>query len=105
MLIAFLPPSKHGSSVREKELERAQIKAHAARFSHQKRNWIKVHKQLEIQEGALRAREQRRHDDRHEYHELILLINNFHGSSDPFNAYPVKITPEINRIISYAKDV
>ncbi|EXJ66593.1 uncharacterized protein A1O5_10264 [Cladophialophora psammophila CBS 110553] len=28
-----------------------------------------------------------------------------HGSSDPFNACPIKITPEVNRIITFARDV
>jgi hypothetical protein len=33
------------------------------------------------------------------------MAGHCHGSSDPFNAWCVKITPEINQIIGFARDV
>jgi hypothetical protein len=109
----FLAPSKGEKPIRERELEHAEIKAHAARFSHQRRTWLKLQQQLKRQQDEQHEDERRlsTHAGQYGIHarpqsrELIVLLHNFHGSSDPFNAYPVKITPEINRIISYARDV
>ncbi|KAJ9605772.1 hypothetical protein H2200_009621 [Cladophialophora chaetospira] len=108
----FLSSVSGKRSTREKELEHAQIKAHAARISHQRRNWVKVQQQLK--------RQQDEHcEDERSYtlgegdcgshttsrsREIILLLPG-HGSSDPFDAYSVKITPEVNRLIGYARDV
>lgn len=114
--IKFLPPSKSSKSgTREKELEYAEIKAHAARISHQRRRWATVQQQLKHQEEEdQRANEAGQRSDggrqpnslsRHQFREIILLVDAFHGSSDPFNAWPVKITPEVNRIISFSRDV
>ncbi|KIW69926.1 hypothetical protein PV04_02241 [Phialophora macrospora] len=109
----FLAPSKVEMPIRERELEHAEIRAHAARFSHQRRAWLKLQQQLKQQDDEQHEDERRPSTNAGKYgihgrpqsRELILLLHNFHGSSDPFNAYPVKITPEINRIIAYARDV
>lgn len=102
--LKFLPPLKQGQSKRDKELEDADKRAHAAKISHQKRRQEK--------EGERRKRQQQlphihvcEHyiDEAHPRgYELALLL---HGSSDPFNSFPVRITPEINRLITYARDV
>ncbi len=109
----FLPPVKSGRPIREKELELAQIRAHAARISHQRKSWVKVQQQLKRQQDKQHEEERVRlmlAGNNGTYaapksRELLLLLHGFHGSSDPFDAYPVKITPETNRIIRYARDV
>ncbi|KIX93252.1 uncharacterized protein Z520_11108 [Fonsecaea multimorphosa CBS 102226] len=107
--IKFLPPTKQDRPVREQELEGAEIKAHAARISHQKRRWAKLQQQLlqkaELHEqSAVRVHSGQQPNRRVQphYREIIFVL---HGSSDPFHACPVKITPEVNRIITYSRDV
>ncbi|OAL30899.1 hypothetical protein AYO20_08592 [Fonsecaea nubica] len=107
--IKFLPPSKRDRPVREQELEGAEIKAHAARISHQKRKWEKLQQQLlqkeevhEYNPSRVNSGQRPSHRVQPKYHEIVFLLE---GSSDPFNACPVKITPEVNRIITYARDV
>ncbi|KIW30829.1 uncharacterized protein PV07_02523 [Cladophialophora immunda] len=107
--IKFLPPSKRDRPIREQELEGAEIKAHAARISHQKRKWAKLQQQLLQKEERHEYSGPRVHDGQQpnhraqpQYREIILLL---HGSSDPFNACPIKITPEVHRIITYTRDV
>lgn len=109
--IKILAPSQYDRSQREKELEDALIRAHAARISHLRK---KQAKQVGKDQQELREREHEEEEDAAgefqpraqenppESQELVLLL---HGSSDPFNAFPVRITPEINRLIAYARDV
>ncbi|OAP64137.1 hypothetical protein AYL99_00109 [Fonsecaea erecta] len=107
--LKFLPPAKRDRPVRERELEEAEIKAHAARISHQKRKWAKLQQQLLQKEGLQGYAAPRVHGGQQPsrrapapYREIIFVL---HGSSDPFNACPVKITPEVNRILTYTRDV
>ncbi|KAJ9502740.1 hypothetical protein H2202_001862 [Exophiala xenobiotica] len=92
--IKFLPPTstdRHELSKRGRELERADIKAHAAKISHQKRRQRREKEELELDLRKNLA-----------VPELAILLC---GSSDPFNAFPIRVTPQIHRLISYTRDV
>ncbi|KAK5238426.1 hypothetical protein LTR47_000169 [Exophiala xenobiotica] len=92
--IKFLPPTstdRHELSKRGRELERADIKAHAAKISHQKRRQRREKEELELHLSKNLA-----------VPELAILLC---GSSDPFNAFPIRVTPQIHRLISYTRDV
>lgn len=93
--IKFLPQSSTARlelSKRDRELEGADVKAHAAKISHQKRRQRTEKEELEL-------------DPNKKILIVLELATLLCGSSDPFNAFPIRVTPQIHRLISYTRDV
>lgn len=92
--IIFLPILTQGKSVREMELLQAQIKSHAAKVSHKKRKKPKRHQEpRRILASAPKL-------DTNE-----MQLHPRFGSVDPFDAFPIKITPRMNQIVAFSRDV
>ncbi|KIW55108.1 hypothetical protein PV05_07416 [Exophiala xenobiotica] len=93
--IKFLPPSSTARkelSKRDRELEGSDVKAHAAKISHQKRRQRTEKEELKL-------------DPSKKLLTVLELATLLCGSSDPFNAFPIHVTPQIHRLISYSRDV
>ncbi|OAL38504.1 hypothetical protein AYO20_02153 [Fonsecaea nubica] len=131
--VRFVPQLDSKATQVEKELEIANQKSHAAKWSHERR---KKRKQA-LKEVFLSEDQDDRANAKHEHlsevredtrgygdfalyrAENILQATTFHttkdgasslleilpgGNSDPFNAQALRITPEINKLITFIRD-
>jgi len=101
--IVFLPALTTNRSVRQNELVKSGVRAHTARLIHQRRK-ANQHQQKPQQPLAINALPA----STGLYKNLLKKSKvgaSFAGSSDPFHSFPIEITPEINNIISLARDV
>jgi hypothetical protein len=93
--VMILSPAGKPRSLREKELENSQIRAHAAKVSYQRRNLAKsqVKRQRKEAHGQTRDRSPEEGGFCLLSHQVAPLNMEFHGSSDPFDAFPIKVSP------------
>ena len=83
-------------SIRTKELENSERRAHAARTAHLRR----FSKVRTVQSSSTTV------EGTKSYVELAVVAStSIHGSSDPFSCFEVKITPRINYILTFMRDV
>jgi hypothetical protein len=95
----ILAPIGEPRTIHEKELEKAQLRAHAARISYQRRNLARVkcprrRKDAQSRQTAYSKREddiQSKSDP--PVHDVWPLGVGFCGSSDPFDMFAIKVTP------------
>lgn len=114
--LLFLPSRQYDQSTEEQEQLDSRIKAHAAKVAHQRRREsLRLPNQdhdFQVQASGLPNVEtspagslaRSRHDLRAGGPPQGLAWV-FHGSSDPFDAFPVRVSPEVNSIVVYARDV
>ncbi len=104
--IVFLRPTTLGNdeSAKERELDRAAARAHAASVSFRPSDKFtkpksshrsKIHLEVLTQEDYTRFRYRARKGNAS---PLSLLLE---GNSDPFDAFPVTITPKVNEALSF----
>lgn len=101
--IVFLPVLTTKRSARQNELVRAGVRAHTARLIHQRRK-------QEQQQGQLAqpSASSSLYATPELYENLLQKVKmgiGLSGSSDPFQSFPIEITPEINHVITLARDV
>lgn len=101
--IVFLPALTNKRSIRQNELIKSGVRAHTARLIHQRRKAKQQQEQSKqsVTITALPASTEL-------YENLVersKLGMSLAGSSDPFQSFPIEITPEINHIITLARDV
>ncbi|KEF55833.1 uncharacterized protein A1O9_08584 [Exophiala aquamarina CBS 119918] len=101
--IVFLPALTTNRSVRQKELIKSGVRAHTARLIHQRRK-ARQQREESIQPLTLNVlpASTELYENLLERSKMGLSIA---GSSDPFQSFPIEITPEINHIITLARDV
>lgn len=99
-------------SRRDTEYDDARAKSHAARVGHQRRigrKEVKVEKdndQLSVDLKAIKAEDDDTIDDYKNFiREFPAVIQSLKGSCDPFDAAALQITPRINQIIIFIRDV
>lgn len=101
--ILFLPILTKIHSVRQNELVRAEVRAHTAKLIHRRR------KQKETPGQSTQPPSPGIESLTSDFCEVLLrksqLSTSISGSADPFESFPVKITPEINQVITLARDV
>lgn len=101
--IVFLPVLTTIRSVRQSELVRAEVRAHTAKLIHRRR------KQKEVPGQSTQPPSAGMESWTSDFCEALLrksqLSTGISGSSDPFQSFPIKITPEINQVIALARDV
>ncbi|OAL24653.1 hypothetical protein AYO22_05442 [Fonsecaea multimorphosa] len=131
LTVRFVPQLDSEATQVEKELETANQKSHAARWSHDKRKRRKQEqkalllsedhdasaiyghsagRQKEIRgdsglllyEGDHSLQPRRPHTARDSIPSLLEVLPG--GNSDPFNALALQITPEINKLITFIRD-
>lgn len=97
---------------RDSEYDDARAKSHAARVGHQRRISRKKVKQeldddyLPVNWQSIKSEDDDITDEYREFvHGFPAAIQNLKGSCDPFNATAVQITPRINQIIIFIRDV
>src|ERR1700742_706972 len=97
----FLSPINYRRSTRERELEESEKKAHAARISHQRNRQRRPNFQTKgrPQQKGQHSRQKGRELLQKQHDALVFL----HGCSDPFNAFPLQVTPETNYLIAYIR--
>jgi hypothetical protein len=101
--IVFLPVLTTKHSVRQNELVRAGVRAHTARLIHQRRKQKQQQGQLK-QPPAISALPTAADLYKNLFQQSKIFIG-LSGSSDPFQSFPIEITPEINHVITLARDV
>ncbi|KIV80114.1 hypothetical protein PV11_07636 [Exophiala sideris] len=115
--LLFLPSHQFDVSTEQQQRVDARIKAHAAKFAHQKRREsLRLSHQDDGSDSGLQAVSlqsagtslygsgaRHRHDLLSRSPQGLAWV--FHGASDPFDAFPVRVTPEVNRVVVYARDV
>lgn len=96
-IVAFDPTQ----SRRKHELSVAKVKAHAARISHQRR------RERTFREYEPDVEEAEPRPAQHEAHKVVIFASPvlLEGCSDPFTGINFKITPRINQILTFARDV
>ncbi|OAP61460.1 hypothetical protein AYL99_03663 [Fonsecaea erecta] len=88
----------HTQEPRQKQLDSARARAHAARVSHaRRRSDSHQHSPPQSQDLDLQTEDS---DDEH-----FLTVSAFEGNSDPFRCFAIEITPALNRILTFTRDV
>ncbi|OQU97291.1 hypothetical protein CLAIMM_03243 [Cladophialophora immunda] len=83
---------------RQKQLNSARARAHAARVSH---DWRRSdsRQQSPSQSPEVDSKSEDSDD------EYFLRVATLEGNSDPFRCFAIEITPELNRILTFTRDV
>jgi hypothetical protein len=113
--LLFVDGFNLGKSTRARELESANRRAHAARFAHrrQKQQQVDVHEAVPRSAGkvVLSWEEEMSEDSqycvtiqRKKYDEKPLSLLR-EGNSDPFDSLAIVVTPQINEVMSFVRDV
>lgn len=99
----FLPLMTEKRSTRQNELVKAEVRAQTARQIHQRRKEKKNQEQLaHTPSTKARCSASASYDALRRTNQLLPSLC---GSSDPFQSFPIGITPEINHVVTIARDV
>ena len=106
--------STKGTTIRDQEIDSANRRAHAARISHRRRKQqVPSHTYEPPLGGKSKVLWEEEIPDDNEYYMAIRRKNHdsnplsllCEGNSDPFNSVAIVVTPQVNKVVCFVRDV